>query len=102
MPSSETRNDLTANLAADYGSFRQPEMRFTVSLRGFPPGDLSVLDYIQIHYPFLRMSQIDSVFAFHERFTHLYGGRSFDAAAVVSRYKSKKDNWLRDGSMLEV
>ena len=74
---------LTANLAPNHDGFRHADLSFTISLRGFPAGDFSVVDFLQLQYPFLRLSQIRSVFAFHECFTRLYGGRSFNAADVL-------------------
>jgi hypothetical protein len=53
----------------------RPDLRFTVSARGKPPG-LPVLRFLARHFPAVPVAQLDSVFGFVEG-TSLYGGRVF-------------------------
>jgi len=50
-------------------------MIFTISARS-KPKDVPVLDFLQISYPEINLSDVDSVFGFVEKST-LYGGRQF-------------------------
>ncbi len=77
-------NSLLTNLAYDYDSFKRDDLCFDISMRNYPTGEFSPVDYVRIHYPFLRLSQIKGVYGFHEMFTPLYGGRPFNKSNVLT------------------
>ena len=76
-------NILTIHLAGNYTSFQNRELMFDISLLGFPAEDLSIHDFIQIQYPVLQMTQLNSIFTFYESFTSLYMERSLDPNEVL-------------------
>jgi len=68
----------------NYKGFQHADLHYEISLRNLPVGHTSILDYIREHYPFLTLSQINSVYGFHEHFIRLYGGRSFNVNDVLN------------------
>lgn len=71
-------------LTKNYSGFSHKNIKFEISLRKYvKPNNFSIIDFIASEYPFLSISQINSIYGFHTEFSRLYGGRSFVPSETI-------------------
>lgn len=62
----------------DLKKFRNKKFKFIVSSREIQP-EISIIDYLKIHYIYINPEQIDHVFGSTTQGSPLYGGRVYDS-----------------------
>jgi hypothetical protein len=67
-----------------YSMKANPELSYTITSRGIEP-TLGVMEYIQMLFPFIKSSQVTSLFGFTQDFSPLYGGRKFQVKHALNQ-----------------
>jgi len=57
--------------------FKDKNLHYTISSRMIDK-DMSIKDYVDKFYPYINLSQVESLFGFVEEYSSLYGGRAFN------------------------
>jgi len=66
-------------------AFQNPELSYTVTSRDILPS-LGISEYLQMLFPFIKPSQVTSLFGFTYDFSPLFGGRQFNQKHTLTRH----------------
>jgi len=69
----------------DLKAFQSPALSYTVTARDMLP-TLGALDYLQLLFPFIKVSQVESLFGFTSEFAPMYGGRLYHKKHTLRRH----------------
>lgn len=83
-------NNLLKNLE-DLKHFKNKNLSFTLSSRMINE-DMDIFEYIKNFYPYLDISQVESLFGFVNQFSPLYGGRGFNKKTTINEQHQTQMN----------